>query len=223
MPSASAAPRRRIEVNSPRVLIVDDNEPFTEGLAQLLNGRCQVVGSIADGTLVVEAVSRLQPDVIILDVSMPGLGGLEALAEVKAMGLACSAIILTVYRDARLAAEAIKAGAAGFVLKDSSEEELFAALRTVLEGGTYLPPRLAPEVLALLAGPAEVARVALTSREREVLRLIVRGYRVVEVASALNLSPDAVEAIKHQMMQQLRVQSTAALVQYAIQHDLAVV
>jgi DNA-binding NarL/FixJ family response regulator len=222
MPPASRV-QPGTEVSCPRILIADDNELFAEGLTQLLTGRYRVVGTIADGTLVAEAVSRLRPDVIILDVSMPGMGGLEALAEVKARGLACSAIILTVYRDARLAAAAIKGGAAGFALKGSSEEELFAALRTVLDGGTYLPPRLAPEVLALLAGPAEIARVALTPGQREVLRLIVQGYRVAEIASALNLSPDAVEAIKHQMMQQLRVRSTAALVRYAIQHDLAVV
>ena len=205
----------------PRVLIVDDHRLFAEGLAQVIKDRFEIVGSIVDGSLLSEAVARLRPDVVLLDASMPHVGGLEALRRLKSRHLDTKTILLTMHADARLATEALRAGASGFVLKESSHEELLAAIDAVLDGRTYLTSMLTKEVLSLMAGPAEPGRVELTPRQREVLRLIVQGQRVKEIAASLDLSPRSVEAIKYRLMQDLNVHSTAALVRYALQHRLA--
>jgi DNA-binding NarL/FixJ family response regulator len=205
----------------PRVLIVDDHRLFAEGLAQVLKDRFDVVGSIADGSLLSEAVARLYPDVVLLDVSMPNVGGLEALGRLKARNATCKTILLTMHAEARLATEALKAGASGFLLKESTGEELVAAIEAVLDGRTYLTSMLTKDVLSMMSGPADPGTVELTPRQREVLRLIVDGQRVKEIAAALDLSPRSVEAIKYRMMQDLNVHSTAALVRYAIVHRLA--
>jgi DNA-binding NarL/FixJ family response regulator len=204
----------------PRVLIADDHMLFAEGLAQLLSGRFEVVGKVCDGSQVAEAVEKLHPDVVLLDVSMPRVSGLDVLRQLKTRRAAVRAVVLTMHGDARLAVEALKAGAAGFVLKESTGDELLTALDAVLQGRTYLTSTLTGEVLSLMSGPGETAGVKLTARQRDVLRLIVDGKRVKEVAELLDLSPRTVEAIKYQMMQDLNLHSTATLVRYAIQHDL---
>jgi DNA-binding NarL/FixJ family response regulator len=207
-------------VSLPRVLIVDDHKLFADGLAQVLAGRYDVVGSLGDGSQLVEAASRLRPDVVLLDVSMPTMGGLEALLALKARKLQVRVIVVTMHADARLAAEALKAGACGFVLKESSRDELLAALDAVLQGRTYLTSSVTRDVLSLMSGPAPPDQVELTPRQREVLKLIVQGQRVKEIAAGLDLSPRSVEAIKYKIMQDLNLHSTAALVRYAIEHRL---
>jgi DNA-binding NarL/FixJ family response regulator len=202
------------------VLIVDDHALFAEGLTHMLRDRFEIAGSIADGRFTADAVRRLQPDVVLLDMSMPYVSGLDVLLEMKEKRLGCRTIVLTMHADARMAAEALKAGASGYVLKESSRDELVAALDAVLQGQTYLTSALTKEVLSLMSGPADSEHVELTLRQREVLRLIVQGQRVKEIASALDLSPRSVESIKYRMMQDLNVQSTAALVRYAIQHNI---
>jgi len=128
--------------------------------------------------------------------------------------------VLTIQSDARLAIEALKAGALGFLVKASGGEELITALDAALKGRTYLTSTLTKEVLSLMSGPAEPTAVTLSPRQREVLQLIVQGQRVKEIAMALDLSPRSVESIKYQMMQELNVHSTAELVRYAMQHHL---
>ena len=209
-------------MNLPRVLIVDGHRMFAESVAQLLKGQFEVAGIISDGSLVVESVSRLHPDVILLDMSLPTVSGLDALRRLTANGIDFRAIVLTMQSDARLAIEALKAGALGFLLKTSGGEELLTALDAVLKGRTYLTSTLTKEVLSLMSAPAEPTNVTLSSRQREVLQLIVQGQRVKDIAVALNLSPRSVESIKYQMMQELNLHSTAELVRYAIQHDLIV-
>lgn len=204
----------------PRALIVDDHQLFAQGLRHVLEHRFEIVGCLTDGRLLADAVARLKPDVVLLDMSLPHGSGLELLMELKAKRAACRTIVLTMHADARMAAEALKAGASGFVLKDSSPEELMTALDAVLDGRTYLTAALTKDVLSLIAGPADPDHVELTLRQREVLRLIVQGQRVKEIAAALDLSPRSVESIKYRMMQDLNVQSTAALVRFAIQHNI---
>jgi DNA-binding NarL/FixJ family response regulator len=210
-------------MSMPRVLIVDDHKLFAEGIAQLLKGRYEIAGTVADGSMLGEAAVRLHPDVVLLDLSMPNVGGLEALGHRKAARLEYKTIVLTMHGDARLAIEALKAGASGFVLKESSGEELLTALEAVLQGRTYLTSSLTKDVLALMAEPSQAEGVKLTPRQREVLRMIVHGQRVKEIAGLLDLSPRSVESIKYHIMQELNVHSTAELVRYAIQHDLVVV
>ena len=206
----------------PTVMLADDHVVFTDGVVRLLHDRFEVVGSVADGSELPDAVRRLHPDVVVMDISMPRLSGLEALRRLKANHDESRVIILTMHADPRLAAEALRSGAKGFVLKHSSGQELVDAIDAVLQGRTYLTPALTEGVLALMSGPADPAAVELSPRQREVLRLIVNGQRVKEIASTLGLSPRTVESVKYEMMRALNIHSTAELVKYALEHQLVV-
>jgi DNA-binding NarL/FixJ family response regulator len=204
----------------PAVLLADDHVVFTDGIERLFQGRFDVVGTVQDGSLLLEAVARLHPDVIVMDISMPKLSGLEALRQLKARHDPTKVIFLTMHAEARLATEALRGGAKGFIVKESSGSELIEAVEAVLQGRTYLTSALTEEVLALTASPADPAAVTLSARQREVLRLIVNGQRVKEIAAHLNLSPRTVETIKYEMMRVLHIHSTAELVRYAVEHRL---
>jgi DNA-binding NarL/FixJ family response regulator len=211
-----------MDMRLPTVMLADDHVVFTDGIVRLLRDRFDVVGTVADGSLLVEAAARLHPDVIVMDISMPKLSGLEALRQLKAKRHESRVIFLTMHADAELATEALRIGAKGFVLKESSGRELVDAIEAVLQGRTYLTPALTEDVLALMSGPRDPAAVELSSRQREVLRLIVNGQRMKEIATALDLSPRTVESIKYEMMRALNVHSTAGLVRYALEHRLVV-
>lgn len=207
-------------MSRPRVLIVDDHRVVAEGLVRLLSDRFDVVDTINDGRLAVEAVSRLRPAVVLLDISMPFVSGLEVMRQLKRHRVDSRAIMLTMHADPDIAVAALKAGASGFVLKDASGDELVTALEVVLEGGVFLASGLTKDVVTLMVGTADPGRVELTAQQREVLRLIVRGQRAKEIASTLDMSVRAVEAMKYRMMQLLNVHSTAELVRYAVEHRL---
>jgi DNA-binding NarL/FixJ family response regulator len=204
----------------PTVLLADDHPVVAEGLTSLLRDEFALVGTVPDGAALVEAARRLRPDVIIADVSMPGMSGLDALRQIRSEGLTAKVIFLTVHADIRLAGEALRAGAVGFVLKDAAGKELVAAIREVQRGRTYLPPRIASEVLASLTKPGG-STDRLTMRQREVLRLIAAGRTMKEIAAALGMSTRTAEGHKYQMMQALGVENTAELIRHAIQHGLA--
>ena len=153
---------------------------------------------------------------------MPTLSGLEALRQLKTTGAETRVIFLTMHADAKLAAEAFRLGARGFVLKHSSGDEVVQAVQAVLDGHRYMSSALTDEVLALMAEPAGTRGEELTSRQKEVLRLIVNGLRMKEIAATLNLSPRTVETIKYDMMRRLNVHSTTGLVRYAMEHHLVV-
>lgn len=207
-------------MNPAKILIADDHKVVAEGLVRLLDERFEIVETVNDGSFVVDAVLRHAPDVILLDASMPSVTGLEAMRRLKERKIPFKAIVLTMHADARLAVEALKAGASGFLLKESSGEELLSAIDVVLRGDVYLAASLTKDIVTLMVGAAEPAGVELTAHQREVLRLIVRGQRAKEIASALDASPRSIEATKHKIMQLLNVHSTAELVRYAIEHDL---
>jgi DNA-binding NarL/FixJ family response regulator len=204
----------------PTVVIADDHKIVTAGLVRLLADRYEIVEIVNDGRLVPDAVARLRPDVVLLDLSMPNVSGLEALRRIRARGVTSKVIMLTMHADATIAVETLKAGAAGFVLKESSGEELLAALDVVLSGGTYLAADLTKDIVNLMVGVSDPNRVELTAQQREVLRLIVRGQRAKEIANVLELSPRSVDGIKYRIMQQLDVHSTAELVRYAVENRL---
>ena len=204
----------------PRVLLVDDHKVVAEGLVRLLSDRVEIVDTVNDGSLVVDAVTRHQPDVVILDISMPNVSGLEAIRQLKSHHLEPRIIVLTMHADAALAVEALRAGASAFVLKESSGEELLTALDRVINGQSYLAADLTKDIVTLMVGAADPTRVSLTTQQREVLRLIVRGLRVKEVASTLGMSARSVVAIKQKLMQTLNVHSTAELVRFAVEHRL---
>jgi DNA-binding NarL/FixJ family response regulator len=204
----------------PTILLADDHAIVLEGLASLLRSEFSLVGTVADGARLIEAARQLRPDVIVTDVAMPGMSGLEALRRLKADAITAKVIFLTMHADAQLAAESLRAGAFGFVVKHAAGKELIAAIHTVLRGGRYLPPHLASDVLTTLADRGSSGAAPLTPRQREVVSLIAEGRTMKEVAAALGLSPRTVETHKYQVMEALGLQTTAELIRYAIEHGL---
>lgn len=206
----------------PTVLIADDHTILTDGLVKLLAGRFDVVATVADGAALVAAGERLRPDVIVTDVSMPVISGLDALERLRKRGVVSKFVILTMHADAAVAARAIRGGASAFLLKQSAGDELMGAIDEVLNGRTYLTPAITRDVLAAFERSSdEAGEVRLTPRQRDVLRLIVDGRRMKEIAAILNLSTRTVETHKYEMMRSLGVQSTAELVRLAITRELA--
>jgi DNA-binding NarL/FixJ family response regulator len=205
------------------VLVADDHTIVREGLVSLLNQHdFEVVGSVSDGTQLIEAVRRLRPDVIVTDISMPGLSGLDVLVRLKADRLNSRIIVLTMHHDVELAVRAVRAGAAGYLLKDSAGEELVNAIHQVLQGRLYLTPAITREVMERMAGPDGGGGQQLTPRQLDVLRLILKGKRMKEIAAELSLSVRTVETHKYEMMEALDVHSTAELVKHAMEHRLII-
>ena len=203
------------------ILLADDHAIVKEGLVSLLKEHgFDVVGAVGDGQALVDAVKSLRPDVIITDVSMPKLSGLEAITRLTAADMPSKIIVLTMHNDAELATRALRAGASGFLLKEAAGEELANAIRQVTQGRVYLSPAVTREVINRIASPVERAEPQITPRQREVLRLMLLGQRMKEIAATLDLSPRTVESHKYEMMQVLGVRSTAELVRYAIDHRL---
>ena len=203
------------------VLLADDHTIVTEGLAGLLAKQdFDVVGTVGDGHQLVDAAKRLRPDVIVTDLSMPGLTGLDVLARLKAERVDSKVIVLTMHNDADLASAALRSGASGFLLKESAGEELVAAIRQALHGRVYLTPALTKGVMERMSGASAAVEPQLTVRQRDVLRLIVKGQRMKEIAANLGLSVRTVETHKYEMMETLGLHSTAELVRYALDRRL---
>ena len=203
------------------VLIADDHAIVKEGLVSLLKEHdFDVVGAVGDGQALLEAARRLRPDVIVTDLSMPGQSGLDVLTQLKAEHIDSKVVVLTMHQDAHLATRAMRSGASGFLLKDSAGEELLTAIQQALEGRVYLTPTLTKEVLERMAAPVDQTEPQLTARQLEVLRLILKGQRMKEIAANLQLSARTVETHKYQIMQTLGVDSMAELVKYSIEHRL---
>jgi DNA-binding NarL/FixJ family response regulator len=205
-----------------RVLLADDHTMVAQGLARLLRDDFDLVGTVGDGKALIDAAQRLRPDVIVADMAMPVMDGLEALHQLKAARINAKVIFLTMHADAQLATEALRVGASGYVLKHAAGEELITAIQEVLQGRTYLTPLIAKDVITSLMAPEKHATVTLTPRQREVLRLIAEGRRMKEIAATLQLSTRTVETHKYDMMRALGMQSTAELVRYAIPLGLVV-
>jgi DNA-binding NarL/FixJ family response regulator len=204
-----------------RVLLADDHAIVSQGLEALLKQRFELVGSVSDGRALVAAVEELSPDVVVTDISMPGLNGLDAIRQIKKANPHVKMVVLTMHAEPNLVAEALKAGASGYLLKTSAVEELETAIMEVLKGRTYVTSLIAKDVFSLLidnTGAGESDR--LTSRQREVLQLIAEGRTMKEVASILNISPRTAESHKYEMMSVLGCQTTADLIHYAIKMKL---
>jgi DNA-binding NarL/FixJ family response regulator len=203
------------------VLVADDHAIVKEGLVSLLKEHnFDVVGAVGDGEELLESARRLRPDLIVTDVSMPRLSGLDVLNRLKTDRIDTKVIVLTMHHDADLATRAMRAGASAFMLKHSAGEELLTAIQQALSGRMYLTPTLTKEVLERMNSSPELSEPQLTPRQIDVLRLIVEGRRMKEIAAVLQLSVRTVETHKYQMMDTLGVDSTAALVKYAIEHRL---
>lgn len=210
-----------------RVLLADDHAVLRSGLRLLLDAQpdLQVVGEAGDGREALALAAQLQPDLILLDLTMPGLSGLEALPALRKAAPAARIIILTMHDDEGYVRQALRHGAAGYVLKKAADAELISGMRAVLRGEVYVHPSLTRALLKDLL-PAGAAHVpadpweALSEREQEVLRLVALGHTSAEVAERLSLSVKTVETYRARGMEKLGLRSRAALVQFALAHNL---
>ncbi|MFO7634845.1 MAG: response regulator transcription factor [Caldilinea sp.] len=212
-----------------RILIADDHAVLQAGLEAMLNAEADltVIGSVVDGHGAVRQAALLQPDVILLDINMPGINGLEALEQIRTQAPVSRVLILTMHDDAHYLRRAMAAGAAGYVLKQSAGKELLTAIRTVGQGGVYLHPAHAlalatltppaPPVTADEPSDAHKRLQLLSEREAEVFELVALGYRNSEIADKLALSVKTVETYKSRMMDKLGLQTRTALVRFALE------
>lgn len=204
----------------PRLLLADDHAIIAEGIARLIQDVADLVGRVNDGVQLVEETRRLRPDIVVADVTMPGMSGIDAMRQLKADGIEARFIFLTIHTEARLAAEAMRSGASAYLLKQAAGNELFDAIEAVVHGRTYLTPLITGDVLRNLAAPVDAAERELTSRQRDVLRLLAQGKRMKEIAAELNISVRTVENHKAHLSQVLGLTSTADLVRFAIKQHI---
>ncbi len=207
----------------PRVLLADDHRLVAEGLRSLLTPDFDLVGVVEDGRALVEAVRALRPDVVVADIAMPRLNGIEALVQLRKDGDRVPVVFLTMHRDVAYARRALDAGASGFVLKHSAPAELVTAIHAALAGKTYLTPQLAGEVLeSMKEGPEKGADpvASLTPRQRQVLQLLAEGHSAKEIAARLEISARTVEFHKYQVMETLGLHTNAELTHFAIRHGV---
>ena len=210
-------------MNRPRILLADDHTILLEAFRQLLTPANDVVGTVSNGRALLEAAEKLRPDVIVLDISMPQLNGIEACRQLQPKLPDTRWVFLTVNEDPDLALEALRLGASGFLLKNSAASELFAAIQMALEGRRYITPLLTkgePLGVFLKRAP-HLHDDKLTARQREVLQLLAEGWLMKEVADVLGVTPRTVAFHKYTIMEQLGLKTSAELIQYAVKHGLA--
>jgi DNA-binding NarL/FixJ family response regulator len=208
-------------VSLPRVLLADDHPIVAEGLKNLLSPEFDLVGVVEDGRALVEAARKQKPDVIVADITMPRLNGIEALAELRKDNPGVKVVFLTMHRQVAYARRALKAGAVGFVLKHSAPKELVLAVRAALKGETYVTPSLAGELRQpRRADPAGKPAATLTRRQREVLQLLAEGKTAKEIADILGVSTRTVEFHKYEMMEALGIHNSAELITFAIKNGI---
>jgi len=201
-----------------RLLLADDHVMFAQGLESLLGDEFELLGNAGNGEELVAAAMRLQPDVILVDISMPVLNGFDAVRRIRKGGSQARIIFLTMHDDERLVAEAFRCGGSGYILKQAAGDELVHAIKAVAGGNNYVSPLLTN----VPVGPSPVIahKKNLTPRQREVLELISRGLTMKEIAAQLNISTRTAESHKYEMMQALGVETTAELLKYSLRLGL---
>ena len=201
-----------------RLIIADDHVMFAQGLESLLRDEFELLGTAGNGQELVDATLELNPDVILVDISMPVLNGFDAVRRIRESGNETRIIFLTMHDDATLLAEAFRCGASGYILKQAAGEELANAIREVAHGNNYVSPL----VTDLPGKPfiVHTQKTTITPRQREVLELISRGLTMKEIASQLNISTRTAESHKYEMMQTLGVETTAELIKYSLRLGL---
>jgi two-component system, NarL family, response regulator NreC len=204
----------------PRTILADDHRMVAEGLGKLIGEVAVLVDQVENGRDLVVSVRRNRPDIVVSDVSMPLMSGLEALRQLRAEGCSVRFIFVTIHTDGRLAAEAIKSGANGFIPKQAAGEELLDAMRAVMAGRTYISPRVAKDVVIAASEGGGKETGQLTIRQLEVLRLIGEGKRMKEIAAELCISVRTVEDHKSQLKQLLGAGTTTELVKFAMKKGI---
>ncbi|HET9129545.1 MAG TPA: response regulator transcription factor, partial [Terriglobia bacterium] len=213
----------RVDTIRPRLLLADDHAIVAAGLRYLLEPEFELIGIVGDGLSLIETANELKPDVIVTDISMPGLSGIEAARCLKAAGLSSKIIILTMHMDVDIAAEAIRAGVSGYVLKHSATHTLSHAIWEALKGRQFVSPRIAENVkLNVMASSQrrDGSTIRLTSREREVLQLVAEGHTIRVISELLKITTRTVEFHKTNIMDKLGLRTTADLTQYAISNRI---
>jgi len=205
-----------------RILIADDHTLIAEACKALLEPEFEVVGTVSDGRAMLRAAHELSPDVVIVDVAMPQLNGLEAGEQLKHCHPKVKLIFLTMSTAADVAAEAFRRGASAYVVKHSTAEELVTAVRRVLRGESYLSPLITKETVQFLlrTGKSYEQEKKISGRQAEVLQLLAEGKSMKEIAYILEVKPGTVAFHKYKIMEQLRITSNAQLIEYALKHHL---
>jgi DNA-binding NarL/FixJ family response regulator len=206
-----------------RVLLADDHKIILNGLRSLLEPEFELVGKVEDGRALVSAAEKLRPDVIVVDISMPLLNGIEAVRQIKKVDPQVKVVFLTMHPDVTYAIRAFEVGASGYVLKHSASSELLTAIHEAIKGRTYVTPMIAGELVQSYKEgshhqPDENQQ--LTQRQREILQLLAEGHSAKGIAEMLNISPRTVEFHKYNLMSKLNLKTNSALVQYAIKHGI---
>jgi DNA-binding NarL/FixJ family response regulator len=206
----------------PRLLIADDHVLIAEACKNLLEPEFQVVGVVSDGHALLKAAPELKPDVVIVDIAMPQLNGLDAGEQIKQKNHAIKLIYLTMNVRPDVAAEAFRRGASGYVLKHCTAEELIVAVRRVLRGESYLSPLITKDTVEFLlrTGAAYSEEKRISGRQSEVLQLLAEGKSMKEIAYILQLKPGTVAFHKYRIMEVLGLRSNAELIEYAIKHHM---
>jgi DNA-binding NarL/FixJ family response regulator len=208
----------------PRVMLADDHTMLVEAFRKLLESHCEVVGTASDGRMLLETAPRLKPDVIIVDIGMPLMNGLEAGLRLKELMPTTKLVFLTMNEDSDLAMQAMRCGASGYLLKSSAASELVQAIQMALRGKSYVTPQIARGMQkSFINDPRPKARTkTLTPRQREVVQLLAEGKSMKEVASVLHVTPRTVAFHKYRVMEELNLNTTADLIQYAIKSRILV-
>jgi len=213
----------RHSAKRPRLMLADDHQLVLGGLRSLLEAKFDVIGVAGDGRSLVRRAERLKPDIVLLDISMPKLNGIEAARMLSKSLPESKLIFVTMHADATFVSEALKAGASGYVIKRAAPEELVAAIDEVWRGRTYITPLVTKGFVDSVLAPHSSGEPfgRLTERQREVLQLVAEGQSVKETAATLHIAPKTVEFHKSNIMRALGLRSTAELVKYAIKHGIA--
>jgi len=202
----------------PRVMLADDHTMLIEAFSKLLSPKCEIVGTVSDGHALLEAAVRLKPDVIVLDISMPLLNGLEAARQLKTKLPTVKLVFLTMNEDPDVAVHAMELGAAGYLLKSSAASELFQAIQAVLKGKSYVTPRIARgmQEAFIRNPPSKKHEKTFTPRQREVIQLLAEGRSMKEAADILNVASRTVAFHKYRVMEEWGLKTTADLIRFAI-------
>jgi len=206
----------------PRVLLADDHQMVADALRRVLEPACEVVGTVADGRALLKAAEQLRPDVIVVDIAMPQLNGLDAGRLIKQAMPGVKLVFLTMNEDPYLVGEAFRAGASAYLLKQGAAQELTKAVDKVLKDGTYVTPHIQGGLaqISLLDPKARERVPEPTIRQRQVIQLLAEGHSMKETADLLNITMRTVASHKYRVMEMLQIKSSAELVRYAVKHRI---
>lgn len=205
-------------MSAPRIVLADDHRLFAEGLAALLSPDNDIVAIVEDGEALLEAVAEHTPDIVVTDLSMPKLNGIECVRKLQESAPDVKVVLLTMHEDVALATSAMRAGASGYLLKNGGAREVLRAIEEIMDGGVHISTRIAKDVMHMLSQPE--AKSELTPRQEQIVQLLVEGLSAKEIAARLHLSPRTIEFHKYQAMDRVGVATTAELIALAVKRGL---